>query len=546
MALKTAGGQQLPINVVGSSTFGRYNKISSEKTYNMFISDEWMVNFGGYKRVSELFPNGIGRALFRSVRGNFLIAVINSAVFRFDTNLASTQIGTLASSFGEVYIDENLSNQICLVDGINAYIYNHNLPADPSNFVIQSLASDLVPNYVTYHNTFFLFGNGNKSPTTSSNWYAYQANTGTNPTTIVIVPGGGGTFAMQTKPDYPIAVKRIPGQASNVLVFGNSVCEVYTQIGGQQNYRRNNTISVDYGCISVSTINCSDQYVVWLGVNESDSTVIMVYTGQGVTPISTDGIDYQLGQIKFPAQSTAMFSRLDGHLIYQLTFYNPADNLTIAYDFDTQKFFNFTDHRLNYHPAQDYVFFNNKTYFVSLGNASLYEISTDITVIDENVDGDDSNLIFEIPRIRICANIMQDDSDRFVANYFTMTMEQGNDPRVSEASLDVETNIITEDIFPAFPDYPILTEWGANIVTEDSWGGGDAYVMPYQPRVDLTISNDGGISWSSTVSRDLHTVGNRKNIISWNKLGLSNSITLKLCFHGLSRFVVSNGVLEIY
>ena len=46
--------KQMPLNIVGSSVFGRYPKISIEKTYNMLISDNWMVNYPGYSKVIDL------------------------------------------------------------------------------------------------------------------------------------------------------------------------------------------------------------------------------------------------------------------------------------------------------------------------------------------------------------------------------------------------------------------------------------------------------------------------------------------------------------
>ena len=548
MTINTPGGQPIKVNVVGSSSFGRYNKISSESTYNMFIStsegenpEAWLVNFPGYKRVFELLPAGEGRGIFRSIRGNFILVVVNSSVFRMNPILGAILIGTLASSSGEVFIDENLNNQICIVDGINAYIYNHSLPP---NLTIQALGpGTLIPNYVTYHNTFFLFGNGDTTGAGAS-WFAYSFAT---PTTIVQAT----ELALQTKPDYAIAVVRIPGQSAQVLVFGTAVCEVQTQVGGLQNYRRNNTISIDYGCLSVETIDAADQYIAWLGVNESNGPVIMIYSGQGAQPISSDGIDYLMGKLKFPEESTAMFTRVDGHLFYQLTFFNDADNITLVFDFNTKKFFNLSDQHMNYHPARDYAYLNQRIFMLSLNNASLYEFSSDITVIDENIPptpispGYDPNLVFDMQRIRITENIQQDDTDKFIVNYLVLPIEQGNDPRVTGLSLNVINNIITESFFVP-PETDIITEQGFDIVDEDSWLGLPAYVIPYQPRVDLSISLDSGITWSNTVGRELNPVGLRKNILNWNKLGACNCITYKFRFWGMDRFVVNNAVMEIY
>jgi len=531
------------VAVVGSSTFGRYQKISSAKTYNMFISDDWLINTAGYSKVLELLPQGQGRGLFVSTRGNLIVAVINSFVYSISSNFVVTTLGNLNTQFGEVVIDENLNSQICIVDGLNAWIYYYG-PGGPS-FTLQALSGTLIPNYVEYINTFFMFGNANLT-TNGAAWYIYQFNTNT---TIVEAPNG--QFALQSKPDFALAVVKLPSQSSNVLVLGKTVSEVWTNVGGIQNFRKNSTINVDYGVASISTIARSDLYVAWLGVNENNSPVIMVYSGQGAMPISTDGIDYQLSQIRFPAQSTAMMYRQDGHLFYQLTFFNPVDNLTILYDFNTKKFFNLTDANLDYHPAREYILFGGDIYFISLNNGSIYQSSTDFTTYNENLQEaaiQDPTLNLEIPRIRVTDTYRSQNSEQFRVNSFEFTLEQGNDVNVSGLSLlNNEDLLITEDQFLP-PDDVIITEWGIPIADEDSGAGigmGDL-PPPYQPRIDLTISRDGGITWSNTVARLLNPVGIRQNIINWDAFGACNSITIKLRFWGTSRFVAYNGQMQIY
>jgi len=542
---------EVDLNIVGSSVFGRYNKISSELTQNMFITDNWLVNFAGWKQVYDVLPNaakaGQGRGIYASTRGNLLIAVVNAQVYQFNALLAPILIGTLATSRGEVFIDENLNSQICLVDGLNAYIYNWSLPP---NLTVQSAGAigtgDLVPNYVCYHNTFFLFGNANKTGNGAA-WYAYSYNSATTISETT-------QLALQTKPDYALAVVRLPGQGNNVFVLGSTVCEIWTQRGGLQNYVRNSTINVDYGCASVSTIATSDRYVAWLGINESNAPVIMVYTGQGYQPISTDGIDYLLSQIKYPAQSTAMFYRQDGHLFYQLTFYNAVDNLTLAYDFTTEKFFNLTDQNTNYHPARNFVYFNNKIYFISLNNTSLYQSSTNFTSYDENTlpynnPGYDPKLNVDIPRVRICASIRLRNNTRFICDRVTITLEQGCDSAVSDLSLLNNINYyVTEDSIVQDEDI-YETAWGSLYVTESSGASGipgSVIIPPYQPRIDLCLSVDGGITYGNYVSRNLNPIGYRQNIMSWDRLGLANDLTLKFKFWGHSRFILQNGTAYLY
>lgn len=535
---QTPKSKQIPIDVAGSSSFGRYQKISSAKTYNMYISEDWLINTAGWRRIYDLLPAGEGRGLFHSVRGDFLLAVVNSSVFRIDNGIVVTFIGNLSTASGEVFMDENLSSQVCIVDGINAYIYNHSLSP---NLTIQAVAP-LVPKYVDYHNSFFLFGNGDTTSNGSA-WYIYQF---ASPTTISLVT----SLALQTKPDYAIAVLRLPGQGNNILVFGTSVCEIWTQVDTIQFYRRNSTINIDYGTASVSTISTSDKYVAWLAINESNSPVIMVYTGQTFGPISSDGIDYQLSKVQFPDQSTAMFYKQDGHLFYQLTFFNPVDNFTLIYDFTTQKFFNLSDNNLDYHPARHFAYFDNKIYFLSLNNASLYESSTDLTTYNENLPlaVQDPNLVLEIPRVRICETVRDADSSPFRGNSVVITIEQGQDEAVTGISLLGNQNLLITEAAFIVPLDLIITEGGIPMADETSGAGigaGDLPI-PYQPRVDLSVSRDGGITWSNTVGRFLNPVAIRQNILNWESVGACNYLTLKFRFWGTSRFVVTKGVLEVY
>lgn len=529
---------QQPVNIVGSSKFGRYPKIDAEKTYNMLISDGWLINYAGYQRAVELLPQGEGRGGFVSLRGNFAIVVVNAFVYRLTFDLAPTLIGTLATSRGEVFIDENLNQQICIVDGVNAYIYNYSLPP---NLTIQAdgfLGSALIPNYVTFHDNKFLFGNANTTGD-GARWFIYQFNT---PTTIQYV----ADRALQTKPDRALAVMRIPSQANNVLVMGGSVCEIHTDVGGTEIYRRNSSVNIDYGCISISTIASSDYYIGWLAINESNQPVIMMFTGQGVQPISTDGIDYVMGTIKRPDLSTAMFYRQDGHLIYHLTFYDPQDNLTLAYDVTGGYFVHLSDENLNFHPARDVLHFNQNNYFVSLKNASIYRLSTDITVINENLQGqavpDDPRLVHEMQRIRICETIRAPKTTPFVANTLVITIEQGSDqvPPVQ----DCIVLMITEDNFPGSPNARIFSQSNIQVVPEGS-GEEDCVGAPYRGRVDLSISKDGGTTFSNTVSRMLNPLGHRKNILKWERMGLCNEFTPKFRFWTLGRVVVSGGVLDL-
>lgn len=550
MAIRvTPNAEQIPINIVGSSTFGNYPKISLEKTYNMYISDGWLVDMPGYHKVMELIATGReGRGIFRSFRKNIFIVVVDALVYQVDNNLNAQLVGTLKTSSGPVYMDENLNYQICLVDGLNAYI--HNTEQAITSLVLQTNGAlgsgELIPNYVCYHDGYFLFGNAN-STINGSSWYFYLPDT-----MDVNAIAEAGFNQILTKPDYPLALVRIPGQASNVLALGKSVGEVYTHVNNpNQPYQRNQSYSIDYGCQSVETIATSDTHLAWLAINENNSPVIMVMSGQEAKRISTDGIDFLLENILHPDQSFASMFRVDGHLMYVLTFYNDEDNISIMYDFNTDKFFHLSDQNLNHFQARRFIYFNNDLFFLSLDKGNVYRLSNQYTDINEDIsDGvteTDPRLRYEIQRIRICKPVRLPTSMPFMTNQLVITIEQGCDniPAVQDCII----LMITEDNIRMFSEKSKSTIGNHAILPKqlvpEKAGQEDCVSRPYQGRIDLAISKDGGETFSNYVSRQLNPIGERKNILRWNKMGRANDLTPKFRFWTLGRTLVNNGMIEV-
>jgi len=526
--MPVALAEEVPVNVVGSSTFGRYPKISLEKTWNMFISDDWLVNYAGFKKQIEISPSGEGRALFRSVRGGFAISVESSTVYRLGTNLAPIFIGNIDTSSGEVFIDENLNNQICIVDGDSAYIYNY-IANTFTKQTLTFLGNPIIPSYVTYHNTFFLIGSDPISEN-SQNWYAFER---ASDSTISL----NTQFSLQTKPDSALAVIRLPGRGNNVLVLGSTVGEVWTQVGGAENYRRVQSFNIDSGVVSVSTIAASEELVAWLAQNQNNAPCIMVTDGGSTKRISTDGIDYLLSTIKFPQDSTAFFFRQDGHLFYQITFFNSVDNLSLIHDFATGLFFHVSNEDLDFHPARQIIYFEENSYFVSLRDASIYRMNTNYVTYDYSTDI--NSIGEEIPRIRICKSIRKANSDIFRVGQFTFWIEQGVNKYYLVDPDDVRCQgvLITQE-----GDGDILTQEGGTMLSQE----GICLPDNNKPRVDMSFSKNGNQSFSNIVSKQLNPAGKYKNQIRWWRMGHANEFTIQLRFWGFQRFVCSNGIAEVY
>ena len=493
----------------------------------MFISNDWLVSYPGFKNVLDFREGELGRGLFHSIRGGFLVYVVGSSVYKITSGLGKVKIGTMKSRVGEVYIAENLSSQICIVDGVDAYIYNWKL----RSLTAQNFSQP--PGYVSYHNSFFLI-TSDENALNPQNWYVYELTTGDATSITKLADNVGGTFSIQTKPDICLAVHRIPGRGNNIIAIGSSVSEIYSMVGGTENYRRNSGFNINSGCVSKSTIAYSDNVVCWLGKNESNAPIIMFTDGSQVEQLSTDGINYLLQEITTPLESTAFFFKQDGHLFYQLTFYNENDNISLIYDFMTKMFFHVSDYKSNFHPARQVVYFEEKSYFASISDGSVYEMSSDI--IDQvNIVGDSEGEI--LPRVRICNTIRQPSTAPFRVNYFTFAMEQG----VNTYPLtDVDETSCT-DVLIGEDGFLLISEGSVQLQGEDGVCG----LNPNRPCVDMAISKNGAISFSNSVRRYLNAEGQYRNIINWHRLGFANQFTIELRFVGLQRFVVNNGLVEI-
>jgi len=545
----TTDSKEVPVRLVGSSVYGRYSTVSAERTYNMYITssgdgeEQWLVNFPGYQAIIELVEGGAeGRGLFHSVRGNFLLAVVASEVFLIsDIAVTPVLLGTMASSTGEVFFDGNLDSQIyfCTDQESDAYIYNYlAFPAAIGVAVytgaLAPSVTDLLPNYVTYQNTYFIVGNA-LTNANGSNWYVFEsgyAGVAADAYKLTTV-----TFlALQTKPDFAKAAIRIPAAGNNLLVFGSTVAEIWTQVPGLAIYQRQSSINIDFGVASVATIAANDEAVVWLGINEKSSAALMVMRGGQAQRISTDGLDHLLDLVQFPTSSTAFMFREDGHLFYVLTFFDDADDFSIVYDLTTSKLYDVTDWDFTSFPARQIVYFGNETYFISKKDGGLYKLSTDLTQYDvyAQEDGETVDKVYDIPCVRVSNTFrVSDRPEKYKIKMFTFVIESGTTEDASDEQV-CEGYLITEDtgqIIYTEDDIPMLVE------------GGYCYIN--RPRVDLTISKNGGISYSNTVSYDLKASGQYRNQPRFNNLGYAQQITYQMRIWGKGRKVLKNGTMEI-
>ena len=483
----------------------------------MMISDGWLVDYAGFKYILTLAlgTDITGRGIHTSTVFNKMYCVVGRSVVSVDNNLVlNPSIGVLATSTGDVYIAENNAGQIAFSDGVNIYIFDQNTS------VFSTPAIDFVPGFISFQNTYFIAA----APKTAT-WRLSLANDGTmwpNDDTHV--------GQLQLKPDTTQAVVPMPGRGNMTFVMGNTVGEQWTFTGQALfPWSRNNSLSLDYGCINPASIAFQGNYIVWIGISEEAGPVIMYTNGADIKEVSTDGIDYLFSTLTAPEDCSGFLVKLDGHLFYQVTF--KTDNLTLALDLSNEKFFTITDQSMNYHPARKIVFFNNVYYFVSYNDGNLYAFGTQFTNYQYQ------NTMEEIPRVRICSPIRLPSQRPMIFKSLGFTIEQGQPNFVNEPFTEFMITEQTEDY--------MLTEDGLNImITEGSQE--PPYIETRNMTVLLAVSRDGGETYGNAVPLAMNYTGQRKSRFIFQRLGRANDFTARLQFIGYSRYVVGPGVVEAF
>lgn len=632
----------VPLGIVGSSTFGREPKINDEHTYNMFIADDALINFAGYKFRLSLLSNG--RGIFSSKKASLMFAVSENSIFEIGKTLDKVFVANIQSSNGDVFIDEDILNNIAFCDGLNITIYNYvedidyivgtnpygtsidnSLTiaqsgntvtgtgttftadmvggtiyyADKSSALITAYASatsitvnvsktvsatspflittplDFTPNYICFHDGRFVSTSSKSGTLQIGQWRLSTTFFVEGGATYVVFPQGNqfqGGF--QTKPDLPISVLRMPGRANQIFIMGSTVTEPWFDYGlAKFPYIKNTSFNLDFGCLNPATIATLNNISVWLGTNERAGPVIMYSTGQDIKSISTDGIDYLFERLNRPEVSYGFTYLQSGHLFYFITFYDPSDNITLAYDFKTEKFYNLCNENLDFHIAKKIVFFNNKYYFISIVDGNIYEINSQFTTYEYA-----NNSIKQIPRARILKTYRTDNDVPAILNDLFFVVEQGIDAENTGQG----NNLSSVNIINGGQDYTTCTALiegdgsGANITVNlisgvitsitinevgigYSWmvitllgDGKNGNVEPvlnvnvYVPRSDISVSYDGAYTWSNFDVMKFNTYAKYKNRFYYNGGGYSNEFTLQFRIHCNSRFVCKEGKMSFY
>ena len=220
-----------------------------------------------------------------------------------------------------------------------------------------------------------------------------------------------------------------------------------------------------------------------------------------------------------------------------------TDNISYAFDFNTKEFSTLTSEKMGAYIAKDVVYFNGNYYFVSIIDGNIYQMGSNLYTYDYG-----NGNVFEIPRIRIPPPIRMPDQSRFITGYAGFTIEQGQfyfDDRNTQSLLG------TEQSFPITTQggQPYLVPTGGN---NYSLNGAQQYIgignnfRTNVPRVDLSLSKDGGVNYGNAVSINMRPLGKRQNRLMYWRLGASNELYMQFRFVGYNRFLFSDGIVGCY
>ncbi len=402
--------QMLPIDLTGGYNPSRFPFANNQGLYNWYVisdaDENILVPTPGFITIAQIIPSGTSRAIFRIQSLGQIIQVINNGVYLI-SGKSFKLIGTLATSSGSVTIASGyteVGTEIGLCDGINIYTYR---TTDAS---FKTATTDFQPQYLTFQDTYFIATAQNSNRVYISNnndgrtWGANDFTTVDNNTLACL------------------------SYEEKLFVWGQSKVYIFYNTGEASfPFQQDITRSFSYGLLAATSLASAFGMMVWLGVNNEASPVILSSDGGAPAPISTEGIDHLIDNLSHPEQCDSFMYQQDGHTFYQINWYNPSDNISLLYDFTSQKLTRVGNKNLGVHAVKGVARYNNTQYAITRLTGNLYDFSVNYFTDDGVVT----------PRIVISANYSKKTlnlnaptDSPFTVQCFGVTADQGtqNEP----------------------------------------------------------------------------------------------------------------------
>lgn len=288
----------------------------------------------------------------------------------------------------------------------------------------------------------------------------------------------------------PDNVLSIISDHRELWLIGADSAEIWVNTGNADfPFERSGNVFIEHGSAAAGTLDKLDNTVFWLASDSRGQG--LVYRANGYTPqrISTHAIEYAISQYPTLADAIGFTYQQDGHSFYVLTF--PGGNATWVYDVATNEWHErawwdadavqFSRWRPSCH-----VFFAGRHLVGDYEDGRIYSLEPDANTDDGGI----------LKRVRTTLSI----NDRQLIQFFSFLQ--------------------------------IVLEAGIG-------GNGQA-----TPQLMLRWSNDGGHTWSNTITASAGAIGQYGARAIFNRLGSGRNRVWELSMTDDARFCVLNAILE--
>lgn len=237
-----------------------------------------------------------------------MIGVSGSAVWVFDSNFDTLQIGTMGTNSGPVSIIDN-GGQAAIFDGQSGYVLNgldFSSIALPANFPASACIQD---------------GFGIVTEAGSANlWQSNLDDLSTfNPLTFSVA---------DSTPDPVVAVVSLHRV---VCVLKTKSIEFWYDAGLPNfAFARVDGVSPNMGCAAAASATPLGERVAWLSQNAEGQGIVVAANNYQPVRISNHAVEYLIATFPRIDDALAFSYQQGGHLFYQLTF--PTADVTLVYD----------------------------------------------------------------------------------------------------------------------------------------------------------------------------------------------------------------------
>ena len=490
--IRTDNTAIVPIDLLKGHNPSVYQQAGNNQLENLFISNNALFPTAGRKEVKFNgqqieFGQNI-RGMFSSVLLDAILIVADDLLFTYDPTTGQKEIlnslSPLEGSVNEISFAEGqfisgtqLKKQIAICEyGVSLYVYDVETSELHKVVLPQGVGanSTIRPGNVIYFDNFFIVNDID-----TNRFYISAINDALTWNQLQYSEIRSKTVALTVL-------------ETQLHIFGGDLTQIFYNAGTSPfPFQPTTSISYEYGLLSEKSLASSFGIICWLAQNRNTSPLIVYTDGSGVKPISTENIDaFFIDRIKNVQDCRGYLYQESGHVFYTLTFF--SDNLTLTYDFFTQKFTSIREVTNGHSAVYDVINFKNDNYAFVRSNVNT-EINKRLYEYGITFTSDDGELVER--SVTTDTYVSKNVTKPFVVNKLSLNLQQGT-------------------------------------MTKPGW-------------VNLYVSKDKGVNFNFAGRKELNYTGQTNSLLNFYNLGSSRFWTFKIGLFSLDATVLLNADMEI-